>query len=158
MRPVPRTLTLLGLLALTATLFVTTPARIPTGSASSHRESPLLAFDPLADNTDVYAFVSPDRPDTVTIIANWIPLEAPPSGPEYYRFGDDILYKIHLDHNGDAEEDLTWEFRFTTTVANPNTFVYNTGPVASINDPNLAIRQTYQRDEKLRSRVRHHNI
>ena len=63
------------------------------GHASSHREAPLISADPLADNTDTYAFVSPDAPDTVTLIANWIPLEAPGGGPNFYKFGDDVLYR-----------------------------------------------------------------
>ena len=111
--------------------------------ASSHRESPLLAFDPQADNTDVYFFVSPDRPDTVTLVANYVPIQGPGSGPEYYRFGDDVLYALHLDNDGDAEEDITYQFRFTTTVTNPDTFLYVTGPVTRIDDPNLVIKQTY---------------
>ena len=60
---------------------------LPTG-ASSHREAPLISGDPTADNTDVYAFVSPDRPDTVTIIANYIPLEEPAGGPNFHSFDD----------------------------------------------------------------------
>jgi Domain of unknown function (DUF4331) len=70
--------------------------------ASSHREAPLISADPLADNTDVYAFVSPDVPDTVTLIANWIPLEAPAGGPNFYKFGDDVLYEINIDNDGVA--------------------------------------------------------
>ena len=61
--------------------------------ASSHREAPLITQDPVADNTDVYAFVSPDRPDTVTLIANWIPFEEPAGGPNFYNFGDDVLLR-----------------------------------------------------------------
>jgi hypothetical protein len=72
------------------------------GVASSHREAPLISADPLADNTDVYAFVSPDATDTVTLVANWIPLEAPNGGPNFYKFGDDVLYRINVDNDGDA--------------------------------------------------------
>ena len=75
----------------------------PSGArASSHREAPLIADDPVADNTDVYAFVSPDKPDTVTIIANYIPLEEPDGGPNFYEFDDNVLYEINIDNNGDA--------------------------------------------------------
>ena len=70
--------------------------------ASSHREAPLISQDPVADNTDTYAFVSPDAPDTVTLVANWIPLELPAGGPNFSSFGDDVLYKINVDNNGDA--------------------------------------------------------
>src|SRR6476620_10067838 len=75
------------------------------GRASSHREAPLISGDPQADNTDVYAFVSPDAPDTVTIIASYIPFENPQGGPNFYRFGDNVLYEIHIDNNGDAVDD-----------------------------------------------------
>jgi hypothetical protein len=111
--------------------------------ASSHREAPLIAADPLADNTDVYAFVSPDATDTVTLIANWIPLEAPAGGPNFYKFGDDVLYRINIDNDGDARDDIVFEFRFTTRIQNPNTFLYNTGPISSLDDPNFNVRQTY---------------
>jgi hypothetical protein len=110
---------------------------------SSHREAPLITEDPVADNTDFYAFVSPDKPDTVTVVSNWIPLEEPAGGPNFHRFGDDVLYTINIDNNGDAEDDLVYEFRFTTQVMNGETFLYNTGPVTSLDDPDLNIRQTY---------------
>ena len=111
--------------------------------ASSHREAPLISQDPLADNTDVYAFVSPERPDRVVLIANFIPLEFPSSGPNFWKFDDNVLYEIMVDNTGDAVEDLTYQFRFNTTLANPNTFLYNTGQVTSLNDPDLNVRQFY---------------
>src|SRR5436309_10508996 len=113
------------------------------GFASSHREAPLISADPLADNTDVYAFVSPDAPQTVTLIANWIPLEAPGGGPNFYKFGDDVRYRINIDNDGDARDDIVYEFRIKTTIRNQGTFLYNTGPIASLDDPNFNIRQTY---------------
>jgi Domain of unknown function (DUF4331) len=112
-------------------------------AASSHREAPLIADDPAADNTDVYAFVSPDKPDTVTIIANYIPFEDPAGGPNYYRFDPTVRYELHVDNNGDARDDVTYQFRFKTSVGNPNTFLYNTGPVSSPSDPDLNVKQTY---------------
>jgi Domain of unknown function (DUF4331) len=111
--------------------------------ASSHREAPLISADPLADNTDVYAFVSPDAPQTVTLIANWIPLEAPGGGPNFYKFGDDVRYRINIDNDGDAKDDIVYEFRFKTTLRNQRTFLYNTGPIASLDDPNFNVRQSY---------------
>src|SRR5688572_32048292 len=87
-----------------------------SATASSHREAPLIADDPAADNTDVYAFVSPDAPNTVTILANYIPFEDPAGGPNYYRFDPTALYEIHVDNNGDARDDVTYQFRFKTTV------------------------------------------
>ena len=116
----------------------------PSGAtASSHREAPLIADDPAVDNTDLYAFVSPDKPDTVTIIANFIPFEDPAGGPNYYRFDPTARYEIHVDNDGDARDDVTYRFRFKTTVSNPNTFLYNTGPITFQNDPDLNVKQTY---------------
>jgi hypothetical protein len=114
-----------------------------TGRASSHREAPLISQDPMADNTDLYAFRSPDRPDTVTIIANYIPLESPAGGPNFPAFDDTVLYEINIDNDGDAREDLTYQFRFHTETRNPETFLYNTGPIASLDDPNWNRPQTY---------------
>ncbi|MBV9546965.1 MAG: DUF4331 domain-containing protein, partial [Chloroflexi bacterium] len=110
---------------------------------SSHREAPEIAMDPVADNTDVYAFVSPDAPDTVTMIANFIPGQDPAGGPNFYRFGDDVLYSINVCNTGSGDPDISFQFRFTTTIQNPNTFLYNTGPIASLTDNNWNLRQTY---------------
>ena len=116
----------------------------PSGAtASSHREAPLIGDDPAADNTDLYAFVSPDKPDTVTIIANFIPFEDPAGGPNYYRFDPTVLYEIHVDNDGDARDDVTYRFWFRTNVANPNTFLYNTNQITSPTDPDLSVRQTF---------------
>jgi hypothetical protein len=101
---------------------------------SSHREAPEMAQDPVADSTDVYAFVSPDRPETVTLIANYIPFEAPDGGPNFYEFGDDVAYDIHISNQGRSQADITYRFRFHTQVRNPKTFLYNTGPISSIDD------------------------
>src|SRR6266487_3546480 len=111
--------------------------------ASSHREAPLISADPLADNTDTYAFVSPDKPDTVTLVGDWIPLEEPAGGPNFNKFGDDVVYTLNVDNNGDAVDDIVYEFRFRTQVLNPNTFLYNTGPISSLTDPHFNIRQSY---------------
>src|SRR6516162_4825421 len=110
---------------------------------SSHREAPEISKDPVADSTDVYAFVSPDKPGTVTLIANYIPLQSPAGGPNFYEFGDDVLYEIHVDNNGDGQEDVSFQFRFRTTVRNPETFLYNTGPIQSLDSPNWNRRQSY---------------
>jgi len=101
---------------------------------SSHREAPEISKDPVADNTDVYAFVSPDRPDTVTLIANYIPMQQPYGGPNFYEFGDDVLYEIHIANAGRARADISYQFRFTTKIINDETFLYNTGPIRSITD------------------------
>jgi hypothetical protein len=110
---------------------------------SSHREAPEISKDPVADSTDVYAFVTPDQPDTVTLIANYIPLQGPAGGPNFYEFGDDVLYEIHIDNDGDARPDVTYQFRFTTRVRNQRTFLYNTGPITGLDDADWNRRQTY---------------
>jgi hypothetical protein len=111
-------------------------------NASSHREAPLIAGDPRADNTDVYAFVSPDDTDTVTLISNWIPFEEPNGGPNFYPWAEDTRYNIKIDNDGDAVEDITYTWVFTTQY-DGSTFLYNNGPVTSIDDPNLLYYQTY---------------
>ena len=118
---------------------------LPRGKACRlTRKPPAIANDAAADNTDVYAFVSPDKPDTVTLIANFVPLQNPAGGPNFYEFGDDVLYEIHIDNNGDGKPDVTYQFRFTTQVGNPNTFLYNTGPITTIADsPNWNRKQFY---------------
>jgi hypothetical protein len=110
---------------------------------SSHREAPEISKDPVADSTDLYAFVNPNNPDQVVLIANYIPLESPSGGPNFFEFGDDVSYKILIDHDGDGEAEVTYEFRFHTTVRNPNTFLYNTGPINSLHDPDWNRVQTY---------------
>ena len=110
---------------------------------SSHREAPAISQDPVADSTDLYAFVSPDAPTTVTLISNYIPLEAPASGPNFFEFGTDVQYQINIDNNGDGVADVTYTFLFTTTILNANTFLYNTGPISSVTDPHWNRQQTY---------------
>ncbi len=110
---------------------------------SSHREAPEISKDPVADSTDLYAFVSPDQPDNVTIIANYVPLEEPAGGPNFYEFGDDVLYEIHIVNGTDVQHELTYQFRFQTKTVNPNSFLYNTGQITSINSPNWNRPQFY---------------
>jgi len=141
-----------------------------SASASSHREAPLISQDPTADNTDLYAFVSPDKPDTATIIANWIPGEDPAAGPNYYTFSPTARYDIYIDKNGNGKPDITYQFRFknlpsqlflgntqqsytvTKTVANKMTVVGsglltppdNIGPRSTPNYPALAAQGIHQ--------------
>ena len=115
-------------------------------SASSHREAPLISGQPQYDNTDVYAFVSPDHPDTTTIVANWIPFEEPAGGPNFFTFAEDAQYDIHIDNNGDAQGELLFRYTFKTHTKNKKTFLYNTGAVTSLDDPDLNITQTYDID------------
>ena len=98
---------------------------------SSHREAPEISKDPVADSTDVYAFVSPDAPETVTLIANYLPLEGPAAGPNFYEFGTDVQYEVHVSNSDNSMTDITYVFNFEVTVVDPNTFLYNTGPIAN---------------------------
>ncbi len=114
-----------------------------SADASSHREAPFIGGDPQADATDLYAFRSPDRPNTVTLIANYIPLEVAAAGPNFYRFGKDVLYEINIDNDADARDDLSFQFRFNNKTNNRDTFLYNTGEVTSLDDENLNQEQFY---------------
>lgn len=122
---------------------------------SSHREAPEISKDQVADSTDVYAFVSPDKPDTVTLVANYIPFEEPAGGPNFYEFDDDVAYHLHIANSGSCNADITYTFRFQTRVRNPKTFLYNTGPIAKIGDKTFNRRQFYSvtRTAGKRSRV-----
>lgn len=133
---------LVGVLAMMWTSFAPAVMVAPTPvQASSHREAPLISMDPSADATDLYMFVSPERPDTISFIMNWIPYEKPDGGPNWYRFGDDVLYELHIDNNGDAQEDITYEWRFKTLVVNGNTFLHNIGVVGDNKDREYNLRQ-----------------
>ena len=110
---------------------------------SSHREAPAISKDPVADSADLYAFVSPDRTDHVTLIANYVPLQLPSGGPNFFEFGDDVLYEIHVANSGAASADITYQFRFTTEVEDPGTFLYNTGQITSLSSRNWNRKQFY---------------
>ena len=110
---------------------------------SSHREAPSISQDPVADNADTYAFVSPDDPTTVTIITNYVPLEGPAGGPNFFEFGDDVLYQINIDNDNDGKAEIVYEFSFATTNADPGTFLYNTGPIDSLDSDNWSRKQFY---------------
>jgi len=91
--------------------------------ASSHREAPLISSDPQADNTDLYAFRSPDDPNTITIIANYIPFQSPEGGPNYYTFGTNVRYEIHIKNStATTKDDITYRFTFSSKNEDPTTF------------------------------------
>src|SRR6266550_2255471 len=105
----------LGVAALATLALVAALLRGPgpsTANASSHREAPLISEDPSADNTDLYAFRSPDKPDTLTIVSNFIPGEDPAAGPNYYTFSPSARYDIYVDRNGDGKPDVSYYFQF----------------------------------------------
>jgi hypothetical protein len=124
--------------AIAASAFVSQSAM-----ASSHREAPAIAEDPMADNTDVYAFISPNDSSKIVFVANYVPLLLPASGPNFYRFGDSVRYQIRVDNDGDAKPDISYSWTFNTTISNGDTFLYNTGAIDSLNDSDLNVKQTY---------------
>ena len=105
-------------------------------SASSHREAPLVSADPQIDNTDLYAFVSPDNPRTVTILSNWIPFEEPAGGPNFYPWADGrALRRQHRQRRRRVRRTSIYRWDFTSHYRNTDTFLYNTGPVTSLERP-----------------------
>ncbi len=146
MNKLARTLTMAGTLAgvaLTGSL---------TAFASSHREAPAIAEDQYVDNTDVYAFISPNNPNNLVLVADYVPLLLPASGPNFYKFSDNARYEIHIDNDGDAVPDLAYRWTFRSQRKNGATFLYNTGTVDSITSRNLNVTQTY-RLEKVNERT-----
>ena len=92
-------------------------------TSSSHREAPLIAYDPLADNTDLYAFRSPENPEKLIIIANYIPFQLPQGGPNFYSFGENIRYEIHIDNDIETKgDDFIYRFTFYKENEDPTTF------------------------------------
>lgn len=100
-------------------------------AASSHREAPLISQDAYADNTDTYVFISPTNPDNVVLVGSWIPFEGPEGGPNYWEWGNGVLYDINVDNDGDAIADFTYTLSSSTQVQNPLTFLYNLGPIGA---------------------------
>lgn len=118
--------------------------------ASSHSEAPLISMDRFADNTDTYAFrsVEPGREGFVTLIANYIPLQEPGGGPQYFRWDDTVLYEIKIDNTGDGLEDIKYQFQFSTQTLNGDTVlghstVNENGVISSLSDPDYNMPQTY---------------
>ena len=133
---------------------------VPSVLASSHAEAPSISMDRYADNTDVYAFRSSEagRSGFVTLISNFVPMQEPSGGPQFYRFDDSVLYEIKIDNTGDGLEDITYQFRFTTQIVNPNTVLGHTtvnqdAIVSSLTDPDYNMPQTYtvRRIERFRN-------
>ncbi len=120
---------------------------VPGVFASSHREAPLISGDPSADNTDLYAFVSPNDTSKLTIIANYIPLQQPAGGPNFHPFDSSVRYRIHIDNNGDAKDDVTYTIRFRDRTASGrdgvSSFLYNNGPLTTVTDPNWLAPQEF---------------
>ena len=112
--------------------------------ASSHSEAPGTAKDRLADDTDLWAWVTPDAPNAVTFLGGWVPLLEPAAGPNFYSFDDEAFYYVNIDNVGDAQDHVRFEFDFWTERQSDKTFLYNTGVVTSLDDPDLNVRQFYK--------------
>ncbi|MCI0397091.1 MAG: DUF4331 domain-containing protein [Chloroflexi bacterium] len=123
---------------LTAALLLFSPA-----AASSHREAPLISKDAFADNTDTYVFIPAGQTNRIVLAASWIPFEGPEGGPNYFEWDDTALYDIYVDNDGNATADITYTLNSRVSVANPDTFLYNTGPITSLNDPDWNRKQYY---------------
>jgi len=112
--------------------------------ASSHREAPLTSAEPQIDQTDLYAFVAPDRPNQVTFVSSWLPFQEPAGGPNFYLWAERTNYDVNIDNDGDARADVVFRWRFTTHHRDGgSSFLTNNGVVDSLNDPNLLVYQTY---------------
>ncbi len=135
-----RRLFIIGLLLGLALLLLGATMLIVSGNAaaSSHREAPAISHDPYADGTDTYAWV---HGDDVVLVAAYIPFEGPEGGPNYFAWDDHVLYDINVDNDGDAKADVTYTLSTKTFFQNPDTFLYNTGPITSLNDPDWNQRQ-----------------
>jgi hypothetical protein len=144
---------------LAALLAVAVAAAMSFGS--SHSEAPGTANDRKADNTDTYAYTAPDAPNALTVVANWIPLQAPAGGPNFYQWDPKARYNIKVDNTGDGYEDVVYEFDFKNRYRNPNSFLYALPTVTRAGDPNIlqdqtysATKLTYNRNQRLVSRKR----
>lgn len=140
-RGIPVAVALAACIAVSGGLYALGPG---AAGASSHREAPLIAQDPAVDATDLYAFVSPDRPGYVTFVANWVPFQEPHGGPNFHPFATDAQYLINVDSDGDARPDARFRWTFKNVDKRGNsTFLLNNGPVTSLDDENLLFKQTY---------------
>src|ERR671910_655305 len=110
---------------------------------SSHREAPKILADPTADNTDVYAFTAPDAPGSLTVVANWIPLEEPAGGPYFGKLDPEARYYVKIDNTGDGREDVAYRWQFNHRFRNPGSFLYAAPTVDSVDDPDINFVQTY---------------
>ena len=110
---------------------------------SSHREAPKILADPTADNTDVYAFTAPDAPHSLTVVANWIPMEEPAGGPYFGKLDPRARYYVKIDNTGDGREDVAYRWKFKQRFRNPESFLDAAPTVDSVDDPDINFVQTY---------------
>src|SRR5918911_1763528 len=133
-----------------AVLGAATAAALAAGSLAvsgvlgpSHREAPDILKDPTADNTDVYAFTAKDAPGSLTVVANWIPLEEPAGGPYFGKLDPRARYYVKIDNTGDGREDVAYRWRFHQAFRNPESFLYAAPTVTSVDDPDINFLQRY---------------
>src|SRR4029453_13818461 len=131
----------LGAAMMAALLAAALVASVVLGS--SHREAPRIMLDPSADNTDVYAFTAPDAPGSLTVVANWIPLEEPAGGPYFGNLDPDPRYYVKNNNTGDGYEDVPYRWKFKNRFRNPDSFLYAAPTVTSVDDPDINFVQTY---------------
>ncbi len=129
---------LIALAAVAAAAFAVTVA-----VGSSHREAPGTMLDPSADDTDLYAFTAKDAPGSLTVVGDWIPGQNPANGPNFFRFDDRARYYINIDNTGDGKKDLAYRFQFTTSLRNPNSFLYALPGASGYSDAKLNVLQRY---------------
>jgi len=117
---------------------------VVTGApGSSHREAPGILADPTADNTDVYAFTAADAPGSLTVVANWIPMEEPAGGPYFGKLDPRARYYVKIDNTGDGYEDVAYRWKFRQTFRNPDSFLDAAPTVDSVDDPDINFVQRY---------------
>ena len=133
--------TILG--AATAAALAAGSLAVGLAPGSSHREAPKILTDPTADNTDVYAFTAPDAPGSLTVVANWIPLEEPAGGPYFGKLDPEARYYVKIDNSGDGRPDVAYRWEFDQRFRNPESFLDAAPTVDSIDDPDLNFVQTY---------------
>src|SRR5919112_713861 len=122
---------------------------------SSHREAPRIMLDPAADNTDVYAFTARDAPGSLTVVANWIPLEEPAGGPYFGKLDPKARYYVKIDNTGDGYEDVAYRWQFEQRFRNPNSFLYAAPTVTSADDPDINFVQSYDLYKETYKKGRH---
>ena len=133
--------TILG--AATAAALTAGSLAVGLAPGSSHREAPKILADPTADNTDVYAFTAPDAPGSLTVVANWIPMEEPAGGPYFGKLDPEARYYVKIDNTGDGRPDVAYRWEFDQRFRNPESFLDAAPTVDSIDDPDINFVQTY---------------
>src|SRR6478672_1975712 len=133
--------TILG--AATAAALAAGSLAVTVSPGSSHREAPKILADPTADNTDVYAFTAPDAPGSLTVVADWIPMEEPAGGPYFGKLDPNARYYVKIDNTGDGRPDVAYRWQFTSHFRHPDSFLDAAPTVDSIDDPDLNFTQTY---------------